>query len=155
MAGLNPLTNQGLLNRLITHVTVSGYPNLNIQSSYMGKAMATVTFEGDNVDQIGTATAYVPSPNPYVMAQAVVSTLRTQTLASAWLAQMQTNAQVGDVTIFYDSTTFAPITISNCSLFNVDPGPSDGTNPEMKITLKGIYYVNSVLWAATPGTAIF
>lgn len=57
----NPLIAQGTLNRVRCSIVVPAYPNLNITSSYMGKNLATIEFEGEAVPQIPTATGVVDS----------------------------------------------------------------------------------------------
>lgn len=144
--GLNPLIQQGQLNRILTAVQVNDYPLLAISASFMSKALSTLTFDDDTNDQIGTATGVVNSQKPYQMATLQANILRSQALVSLYYAQLSVNAVVGTVKVFTDSTTLGPFTISNASIMHVDPGPFDGQDPTTKVTFKGIYYVNNVLW---------
>ena len=143
----NPLIAQGSLNRLRSSVTVPDFPALNITSSYMGKSFVTVTFDGDFDKLIGTGTGAVTSPEPYVEANVVVSLLRTQALSGAWLAQAQTLSDIGDVSIFPDSTAFPEIDLVSCVIQHVDPGVYDGLDPIVKLNLKGVFLINNNLWA--------
>lgn len=147
MAGFNPLAYQGLLNRVLTHVVVTDLPQLNVTASFMSKALTSLTFEGDFTRQEPTATGIVNSPEPYVMGQLVVSILRSQALASLWLVQMQLLSILGDVVTYSDSTVFPAVTLQNCSVMSVDPGPYDGQDPTTKITIKGVLPINAALWA--------
>lgn len=142
----NPLIQQGTLNRLLTHVVCASLPQLNVSAEYMGKSQATYTFEETPVVQIGTATGIVNSPEPYVMGRITVSLLRTQGLAAAWLTQWQTQAIIGTVSGYPDSTVFPAITISNASITEFDPGVMDGNDPIVRLTLRGVAYPNSTLW---------
>ena len=148
MANLgNPLTSQGLLNRVLTNVVVTSFPQLSVTAPFMSKSLAQLTFDAPAVDQIGTATGVVNSPVPYVMAQIVVNVLRSQAVAALYYAQWQLNAVVGSVTAYPDSTTLGPFVLANCSILDVDPGAFDGQDPTTKVTMKGVYYVNADLWA--------
>jgi len=151
MAGFSPLTIQGNLNRVATHIVVTSYPTLNVSAGYMGKTQAVLTFEGPFVEQIETATGVVNSPKPFVQAQLVISLLRSQALGNAWIAQSQVNSTLGTVVTYPDSTVFQPISLSNCSIQDIDPGAYDGVDPIAKVTLKGTFYINSSMWAGITG----
>ena len=149
--GFNPLAVQGNLNRVATHVVVTSYPALTVTVGYMGKSQAQLTFEGAAVNQIGTATGIINSPEPYLFGTLVISLLRTQSLANLWIIQMQQNATVGTVVAYPDATTFSPLSLTNCSIQGFDPGAYDGQDPVTKVTLKGTFYVNASMWAALTG----
>jgi hypothetical protein len=142
---------QGNLNRVATHIVVASYTSLNVTAGYMGKSQAIVTIDGPIVNQIGTATGVVNSPEPYVLSTLVISLLRSQSLANAWLAQIQSNATIGTVTAYGDSSTLAPIQLVNCSIQDFDPGAFDGTDPTLRVTMKGTFYVNASMWASLTG----
>jgi hypothetical protein len=145
--GFPPLSTQGNLNRVLTHVVIPGFPQLSVSAPFMAKTMATVTFDGPFVDQIPTATGVVNSPAPYVMAQVIFNILRSQAIAAAWMTQLQVQSVLGAVTIFSDATTFPEITLLNASVIEVTPGPFDGTDPTTQITVKGVFPINAALWA--------
>ena len=152
MAGFPPLTQQGNLNRIITQITVAGNTALNVDASYMAKGQAVMTFEGPFTDQIGTATSIVNSPLPYVFGQIVINLLRSQSLWNVWLAQAQVNTFLGNVVAWPDSTSMAPITLTQTSITNVDPGAFDGVDPAARVTVRGTFTVNASLWASLTGT---
>ncbi|MDR3445980.1 hypothetical protein [Dyella sp.] len=141
-----PLVQQGTLNRVRTSVVLPNFTNLNVTAPYMGKSMARLAFEGPFGELIGTATGGVTSPEPYVMATLSIALLRTQALASQWLEQCQVLSNVGPVTTYSDSAAFDAITLDNCVVTTVDPGAWDGTDPVVRYTLRGIFYVNNDLW---------
>jgi hypothetical protein len=143
----NPLIAQGTLNRLKSSVTIPGNSSLNITSSYMGKQFVTVTFDGDFDKLIETATGAVTSPEPYVMATVSISLLRTQGLSGAWVAQAQASSDIGNVSIFPDSAAFPEIDLVNCVIQHIDPGAYDGLDPAVKLTLRGVFYINNNNWA--------
>jgi hypothetical protein len=153
MAGFNPLVTQGNLNRVATHVVVASYPGLSVNAGYMGKSLAVVTLEGPFTDQIETATGIVNSPKPFVMAQIVVSLLRSQIVASSWIAQAQAGTYLGTVVAYPDSNVFPPIALTNASIIDIDPGAFDGMDPTTKATVKGTFYINANLWASLTGPA--
>lgn len=143
----NPQVSQGLLNRVLTNVVVTQFPQLSVTAPYMSKSLAQLTFDAPAVDQIATATGIVNSPAPYVMGQLVVNVMRSQSVAALYYAQWQSNAVIGSVTAYPDSTELGPFTLQNCSILDVDPGAFDGQDPTTKVTIKGVYYVNASLWA--------
>ena len=152
MAGFNPLTAQGILNKVRTHIVVPGNVALNATASNMAKSQAVLTFEGPFVMQEETATGIVNSPQPFVMAQIVLSLLRSQALAGLWIAQAQTASILGNVVAYPDSANFPAVTLENCSITDIDPGAFDGVDPATKITIKGVYRTNSIMWAQSTTT---
>ena len=143
----NPLIPQGTLNRVLTSMIVANFTNLNVISSNMGKTFAKLVFDGNFDEQIETATGIVTSPEPYVMAIVTVGILRTQSLAAAWLSQAQTISDIGSIALHSDTTTFGAIDLANCVIRNIDPGAYDGTDPVVKLTIRGTYYINNNLWS--------
>ena len=144
----NPQVPQGTLNRVRCHVVIPSYATLNITSSNMGRNFAKISFEGPFVEQISTGTGIVTSPEPYVMATVNVGVLRTQSLAYSWLTQSQATSYLGNVVIHSDTSAFPAITLADVSIRDIDPGPFDGTDPIVRLDLRGVYYVNNNLWNA-------
>lgn len=145
----NPLVPQGTLNRIRTHIVLASYPALNVTSANMSRGFATFAFEGNFAAQIETATGIVTSPEPYVMGTCTVELLRTQSLAAAYLAQVQSNVMVGTVTGYSDSVSFPPIVLNNCSIYNFDPGAFDGTKPAVRVVFRGVFTPNAAMWGLT------
>ena len=142
----HPLVQQGTLNRVRCSVVVPNFTNLNITSPYMGKSFARLAFEGDFAGLIGTATGAVSSTEPYVFGNITVGLLRTQALSGQWLQQVQQFSVIGPVTIYSDSAAFPPIPLDNCVVNQIDPGAFDGTDPVVRLVLRGVFYANSDLW---------
>ena len=117
----------------------------------MAKGQAELTYEGDAVTQIGTATGIVDSPEPYLITTLVVQVLRTQSVANGWLQQQASNATIGTMEVYGDSSVFAPQIIQNCAIQNIKPGPYNGTDPTVTITLRGQTQINSSMWASLTG----
>jgi hypothetical protein len=143
----NPMIAQGVLNRLRASVICPEFTGLNITAPYMSKAFVRVAFNGKFVEKIGTATGAVNSPEPYVITTVTVGLLRTQALSAAWLSQAQTNGRIGQTTVHSDTAAFAPITLVNTTIGDIDPGAFDGTDPVVRLTLEGIFYLNNDLWS--------
>jgi hypothetical protein len=154
MSFFNPQVVQGNLNKLYTSVFVPNFPALNVTAPYMSKAGTHLSFDGTFVNQLPTMTGIVPSPEPFIMAEIAINLLRSQGLAAAWFAQLQSLAIIGPVTICSDSTAFGQTTVSQCSVMSVDPGPFDGTDPTFKITVKGVLYINNQMWTGVSGGAL-
>lgn len=142
----NPLVAQGVLNRLRCSVVIADTPSLNITAPYMGKSFARVEFEGNFVEQIETGTGVVNSPEPYVMATVTIGLLRTQPLAAAWAAQYLLDGEIGNITIYPDTSAFPQIPLANASIRHFTPGAFDGTDPVSQLMLRGVYYINNNLW---------
>lgn len=142
-----PVVSQGVLNRVRCSVVIASIPTLNITAPYMGKSFAKIEFEGDFVPQIETGTGAVNSPEPYVMATITVGLLRTQSLSNNWLTQAQTNGGLGDVTIHSDTSAFQPISLNGTVIRHIDPGAFDGADPIVRLTLRGVYPINSDMWS--------
>lgn len=142
----NPLVPQGTLNRLRATVTIPGNTALNITPGYMSKQFVTVSFDGNFDNLIETATGGVTSPEPYVMATVTVGLLRTQSLSNDWMTQVKALSNLGNVSIFSDSTAFDEIDLVNTIVQHIDPGAFDGMDPVVRVTLRGIYYINNDLW---------
>jgi hypothetical protein len=151
LPGLAPNITQGNLNKVATHLVVASFPALSVNASYMGKSMCKVTLDSPFVQQIGTATLFVNSPEPYVMGHMTVSLLRSQSLANLWITQAQTQATLGTVQIFSDSTVFSALSVLNCSITDFDPGAFDGTDPVVSVTVSGGFPVNSSMWGSLTG----
>lgn len=141
-----PFVPQGTLNRLRCSIVVPNVSTLNITAAYMGKSFATLSFQGQFAELIGTATGGVTSPEPYVMASITVGLLRTQALPASWMGQAQTQSAIGPITIYPDSAAFPALTLDNCIIRDIEPGAYDGLDPVVRLTLNGIFYTNSDLW---------
>jgi len=147
MALTNPGIARGVLNRVRCSVVVPGNTALNITAPNMGRQLARIAFEGQLVNQIPTATGLVNSPEPYVICTVTIALLRTQPIANAWFAQIQTNSNVQNVTIHSDTSAFPPIALQDVVVSRIDPGPYDGTNPDFQLVLRGALPVNNNLWS--------
>lgn len=143
----NPLVQQGTLNRLRCSVVVPSETTLNITSSYMGSSFASVSFSEPFAELIGTATGAVTSPEPYVFGTISVGVLKTQALAAQWVSQAQTESAIGQVTIYPDSASYPATTLDNCVIQSIEPAAFDGKDPVVRVTLRGVYYLNSDLWS--------
>lgn len=145
----NPFLAAGPLNRVRCHVVVPSIPTLNVTPQFMGKSFARIEFEGDWNQQIETATGVVNSPEPYVMATITVGLLRSQGLSAAWLSQAQNTTILGDVTIYSDTSAFPALTGNDVGIRSIDPGAFDGTDPVVRLVLRGSFNINASLWSPT------
>ena len=144
----NSFISQGSLNRVRGSLVFPLFPTLNITAPYMSRNFITVTFdEMAFVEQIETGTGFVNSPEPYVPAVIVVEILRTQSLANNWFQQIQNNASIGTVEVHSDTAVFPSFPVINASVTKFDPGAFAGRNPVSRLTIRGIVYTNSSMWA--------
>ncbi len=144
---VNPQSAQGSLNRVLTHLVVPSFPQLNLTASFLGKSQISVSMENDAVDQIPSATGLVNSPEVFQKASITASLLRSQAASGLWLAQQQLQSIIGSMSVWSDSAVFPPYVFSNCSIVMIEPGAFDGSDPAVKVTIKGVYYINASLWA--------
>ena len=145
----NPYLNAGPLNRVRCHVVVPATPTLNATPQNMGKQFARIEFEGDFTTQIEVGTGIVNSPEPYVMATITCGLLRSQALASNWLTQAQSSTLLGDVSIYADTSVFQTLTMNDSAIRMIDPGAYDGTDPIVRLVLRGTVNINNSLWSPT------
>jgi hypothetical protein len=144
-----PFVPQGTLNKVRCSIVVSNNPALNITASYMGKSYAKLSFSGVMTNLIPTATGAVTSPEPYVISTVTVSILKTQALAAAWIAQVLNTGVIGPITVYPDSSAFPNISLDSAVVDNWDPDAFDGMSPVVRLTLRGVYYINANLWNLT------
>lgn len=121
---------------------------LSVTSAYMGTGFASINFSEPFSELIGTATGAVTSPEPYVFGTITVNVLKTQALSAAWVNQAQTQSNIGQVTIYPDSAAFPPVTLDNCVIQGLEPKAYDGKDPVVRVTIRGVYYLNNDLWNA-------
>jgi len=145
----NPQILQGTLNRLQGSVVFANYPELTVTAPFLGKEAISIAFEGDVAQLIGTLTGGVTSPEPYQYATATIHLVRSQALADAYKQQIERNALVGSINVISDSSTLAPFQLENCVLMSLQDLSFDGTQTNFQVRVRGIYNINSTMWAAT------
>lgn len=142
----NPQIPQGTLSRLLATVVFSDNPGLNVTAPYLGKNGIHFVPEGEFAESLGTMTGTVISPEPYVMFTLTVDLLKSQPFADRYKQQWETNAAIGNGTVWPDSPTLSPFGIFNVVIAGVRDLPFNGQSAEMAVTLKGYYQINSSLY---------
>ena len=142
-----PLIQQGTLNRLRGSVVYAENATLNVTAPYLAREAISIAFEGDAGMLIPTLTGGVTSPEPYQMATVTINLLKSQALADAYKVQIETNVNVGDISVIADSATLSDYQIGNCVLKGVRDVTYDGNVPGFVVTLTGVYQVNAALWS--------
>ena len=145
MAG-NPLITQGTLNRLRGSVVYASNPTLNVTAPYLAREAIGIAFEGDAGMLIPTLTGGVTSPEPYQMATITINLVKSQALANIYKTQIETNVNIGDISVISDSATLSDYQFTNCVIRGVRDVTFDGNVAGFVVTLHGIYSVNSALW---------
>lgn len=138
---------QGNLNRLFTTLVCPANPLLSLTAPFLGKSMIRAAFGGSASTLIPTATGGVNSPEPYQFVSITASILRTNGMAQAWESQRQLSALLGSLTLTGDSQAQAPFQFDNCSIENISDITFDGTDPVNRLTIQGLYYINSSLFS--------
>lgn len=142
----NPQIAQGTLNRLRGSVVVPNYPALQVTAPFLARAAISISFDGEATTMIPTMTGTVTSPMPYQLTTTTINLLRTQSLASLWETQRQTNSAIGDITVTPDTTTLPPYTFINCAITNVRELGFAGDDASFVVTVVGYYPINNSLW---------
>lgn len=144
----SPNVPQGTLNRLKASLIPADFPQLIVTASYLDKDGIGVTFEGASGTSYGTMTGTVTSPEPYMMATALVRLVRTQSLADAYKRQMEESVLLGDVTVRPDvqSAGISPFQFMNCQIINVGELQFNGQNVGFGVSIQGYWPLNANLW---------
>jgi len=145
----NNLIQQGTLNRLLASVVYADFTQLNVTSGYLAKEAISIGFEGDTSMLIGTLTSAVTSPEPYMFGTVTIHLLRTQALGDAYKQQIETNTTMGSVTIYPDTQALSPFQLNNCVLQSIQETAFDGNQAGLVVRLRGVYNINSTMYAAS------
>lgn len=144
---VNPLIALGSLNRLRGSVVIPSYPTLNVTASFLSKRGIRMDLVGDATQQLEAMTGVIPSPEPYMVVDVTVSLLKTNGLAAAWIAQLQLNSVLGNVTVHTDTSAYPAFNFSQCAITRLPPESFSGDEPNADFTFRGQYIVNNNLWA--------
>lgn len=142
----NPNLSPGTINLLNTSVTIPSYPALNITPSQLGKQMARLALEGEATRHLPVATGVVTSPQVYLIGTVTVALNKALSLANLYKAQWESNSLLGDITVRPDSTVLAPFDLSQVGIVDVREMSFNGDEPDIMVTLRGQYAINSSLW---------
>ena len=147
MAG-TPLVSQGNINRLLGHLVVVQYPELNVTASFLGREGIGISFRGPATTRIGTMTGGVNSVEPYRESIVKVHLIKSQGLANIWKGVEESNTILGPVVIYPDVSTgiLQPYAFDNCSLDGLDSLTVNGMDAGYMLTLGGFYYINASAW---------
>ena len=143
----NPQIQQGTLNRLLASVVYADFTQLNVTSGYLAREAISLSFDGDTSLLIGTLTGAVTSPEPYIFGTVTMHLLRTQALGEAYSEQIRTNTTLGSVTVYPDTQVLQPFQLNNCFLMSIQETAFDGTQAGLVVRLRGVYNINSTLFA--------
>ena len=143
----NSQIQQGTLNRLLASVVYADFTQLNVTSGYLAREAISLSFDGDTSLLIGTLTGAVTSPEPYIYGTVTMHLLRTQALGEAYSSQIRTNTTLGSVTVYPDTQVLQPFQLNNCVLMSIQETAFDGTQAGLVVRLRGVYNINSTLFA--------
>jgi hypothetical protein len=143
---MNPLVQQGSLNRIRASIVFPSNPNLNVTASFLGRMGIRLSLDGDSTLYIPTMTGAVTSPEPYMMVTATIHMLKTQQLASLYKARMELNSLIGDGTIRPDSIALPPYQMTNCAIQSVREFNFSGEDADFAVAIRAYYLVNSSLF---------
>lgn len=145
----NPMTPQGVLNKLVASIVWNDFPALNITPSFLLPEGIDLTLEGQATTVYPSMTGTVNSPEPYMLVRFMAHLIKSQALSDAYKTQMETNTLLGDCTIRPDvplAEGLSPYYINNCSITGVDRLTFAGRDAGWTISFVGNYQTNSSLW---------
>jgi hypothetical protein len=146
MAG-NPQISQGTLNRLVASITWPQFSSLNITPPFLGPEGIHLTFEGDATLFIDTMTGVVTSVEPYLRFRLTAQLLKSQALAAAYKAAIETLTTLGNGVVRPDvSLGLTPYQLSNCAIQSGQPDPFSGRSAFFPVSFSGAYFVNQAAW---------
>lgn len=142
----NPSPQLGTISLALTSVSIPSFLALNLTPAVMGKAMARLTFDGEMTRHLPVALGVVTSPQFYVMATLAVDINKAMNVAALYKAQWEASTLLGAVTVRTDSSTFPAFDLTQVAIVNPDGMDFNGDKPDITITLRGQYPVNSSLF---------
>lgn len=145
---VNPLVNQGTLNRALVSVSVVLFPELNVTTGFFGTKLARLTFEGDASDYLPTLAGATPSPRLYQMISVLMYLNKSQALAAAWEQQRLIQTALGDIIVTTDSSQLPPYYLYNCVLMNIADLDLTGESNDYPVMIRGTYPVNAALFSS-------
>lgn len=145
MAG-NPLIPQGVLNRVLSSISVINFPELNITAPFLGKAGLHLMFGGAASTYIDTMTGGVPSLEPYQTVMVTGHLLKTQSLAALYESRRLLNSLLGDIVARSDTTTLPVYPLTNCAITNVRDLDFSGADAGYVLEIHGYYPINASIF---------
>ncbi len=146
-ASSNPQIAQGVINRIRGNIQIASFPALNVTASFLGDQGFSFTRAGPATTMINTLTGRVPSPEPYQPVDIEIHLVKSQALASAWEAQLQTLSIIGSILVYTDAATMPNYQFTQCAISNIAAISANGKSADYTLTLTGTYIVNNSLWA--------
>jgi hypothetical protein len=143
----NPQIAQGVLNRIRGNIQIGAFPTLNITAPFLGAGGFTFTRTGTATTMIDTLTGRVASPEPFQAVNVEIHLVKSQSLASAWEAQLQSLSIIGPITVFTDSAVQPTYNFTQMAIENVGAIAVNGKSVEYILTLTGTYVINNGLFA--------
>ena len=123
------------------------YPALNITAPFLGAAGFSFTRGGPATTMIDTLTGRVGSPEPYQPVDVEIHLVKSQALATAWEAQLNTLSIIGNLTVFTDSAVQPIYNFTEMAIQNVGAIAVNGKSVDYVLTLTGTYIINNGLFA--------
>lgn len=144
---VNPLVDQGSLNKVRGAVNWVNFPQLNVSAAYLGDDGIGLALEGASTIYLPSLTGAVTSRETYMMIGVSMHLLKTQALSDAYKAQMELNALLGNGTVRPDvETGLSPYDIINCSIAAVREMRFSGRDAGWVVTCRGYYIINNDLF---------
>lgn len=145
--GVNPATEQGMLNRLRGSLIVDSNPSLNVTSDFLTTEGISIHPQGNVTDMIDTMTGRVGSPAAKQNVNITISLNRAQGLANSWFKQIKKNSYLGQVRIISDSPVQDDRTILNCFIMTQPEQAINGSQAKWGLTISGYEVINNDLWS--------
>lgn len=129
-----------ILNKALTKIVFSNYPDLNLSAENLTNDMLSVSFDGESVTRLDGALVQVLSVNFYTNATVNISILKTNSKFETFMKLYQSSSILeGTALLMLDNGE--QLKLHNLS-FEFGDLSAGGQEAGVNITLHGILYVN-------------
>jgi len=129
-----------ILNKALTKIVFSNYPDLNLSAENLTNDMLSVSFNGESVTRLDGALIQVLSVNFYTDATVSISMLKTNSKFETFMKLYQ-SASILEGTALLMLDNGEQLKLHNLS-FEFSDFNGGGTEAGVNILLHGILYVN-------------
>ena len=144
MAG--PNVQLGTINRLRASVVVDDDTTLSVTASFLLPAGISIAWGNPTATNHKAMVGTVPSPEPYQEARVKIPIVRTTALAQIYKQQIESDVEIGTITVRPDTSAMTPWQFQNCTVEAVDDIELNGQNIGYVITISGYYPINNDLY---------
>lgn len=132
-----------VINKAISNIVFSNYPQLTLLAKDLAEEMITLTVDDDFSNRLRGATSSVISPNPYAVSTVSARVLTTSPQCNALIAQCEASNTLDGNVVFTDPTK-KKFLLTNLELMYKEV-QGDGQQAFIEFTIRGDYQINKEL----------